>query len=239
MEDKPEAPFADESERKAWYVAHHWQLYSGVAAIVLVVLLGLTIFLGENAPLAVDAEWMEEIIENRHPVLEFLSLIMDFVGGGWFGVIVVPLGVVLALALSRHRWGALYFAIAAAASALTVQVLKNIFGRPRPDDILIVIDSAAFPSGHVANAATTAVALGIIFRFAWLWVAGVAYTVLMALSRTYLGAHWVTDTVGAVLVGVGVAVILWAPLAYRLSHERHQHEVGRRLYSSGNEHPHN
>lgn len=41
----------------------------------------------------------------------------------------------------------------------------------------------------------------------------------MMLSRTYLGAHWISDTVGGMLVGVGVAVIIWAPFALALYRE--------------------
>jgi undecaprenyl-diphosphatase len=42
----------------------------------------------------------------------------------------------------------------------------------------------------------------------------------MMLSRTYLGAHWVSDTVGGMLVGAGMAVIVWAPFAERLYREQ-------------------
>jgi undecaprenyl-diphosphatase len=41
----------------------------------------------------------------------------------------------------------------------------------------------------------------------------------MAVSRTYLGAHWLSDTIGGILLGAGVAVIVWAPLAYKLAEE--------------------
>jgi undecaprenyl-diphosphatase len=51
-------------------------------------------------------------------------------------------------------------------------------------------------------------------------VAGAGYVVLMALSRTYLGAHWVTDTIGGMLVGGAVAVLVWVLFARRLRAER-------------------
>ncbi len=49
---------------------------------------------------------------------------------------------------------------------------------------------------------------------------GAVYTVGMMLSRTYVGAHWISDTVGGMLVGAGVAVIVWAPFAYLLYREK-------------------
>ena len=103
-----------------------------------------------------------------------------------------------------------------------MQLLKALFDRPRPEEILIVSDFGSFPSGHVTNAATIVVSLAILIGRTWVWYVGVVYVVLMALSRTYLGAHWVTDTIGGALLGAGVAVIVWAPLAVRLNREREQ-----------------
>ncbi|MEO6504838.1 MAG: phosphatase PAP2 family protein [Terrimesophilobacter sp.] len=208
-------------ERTARTVSRRWPLISGVTAVTLAVALGLLIFVREkNLPFGFDTAWMEEIVEHRNPVWEAPSLVMNFLGGGWFAVFVVPLVVVVLLLAFRRYAAALYFTVAVLLSVGTVQLLKQSLGRPRPLEILVTSDTGAFPSGHVANAATLAVVLGVILRRGWVWAAGIAYTVLMMLSRTYLGAHWASDTIGGALVGAGVAVIVWAPFALRLERER-------------------
>lgn len=198
----------------------HWPWVSGLAAVVLAALLGLIIFLRHNGPFLFDEAWMGEILEHRASWLDVPALVLNFLGGGWFARILVPVGTILALVLVRKRWAAVYYALAVLLSVLTVQLLKAVFDRPRPEEILVVSDVGSFPSGHVANAATIAVSLAVIFGRTWVWYVGVIYTVVMALSRTYLGAHWLSDTVGGALIGAGIAVIVWAPLAARLNRER-------------------
>ena len=196
-------------------VSRRWPVVSGITAVALVVALGAVILVRGNLPFEDEAEWMEEIVEHRSPFWEVPALLMNFLGGGWFAF-ALPLAIVVVLCLLRRFWSALFLAGASVASALAVQLLKGVFGRPRPEDMLVVADIGSFPSGHSANAATLAVCLGLILWRAWVWVAGVCYVLLMMLSRTYLGAHWISDTVGGLLLGAAVALILWAPLAHKL-----------------------
>lgn len=200
--------------------SRHWPWVSGLVSVALAVGIGALIFVRHNGPFLFDQAWMSEMVENRAAWLDIPALVLNFLGGGWFAKIAVPVGTILGLVLARKRWSALYYGAAVLLSVSVVQALKAVFDRPRPEDILVVSDVGSFPSGHVANAATIAVSLALIFSRAWVWYAGAIYTIVMALSRTYLGAHWLSDTIGGVLVGAGIAVIVWAPLASRLNRER-------------------
>lgn len=188
-------------------------------ALLLAVGLGVLVTVRALNPEGLDAEWMEEIVEHRSPFWEVPARVFDFIGGGWFGVLVVPVGIAVAFLIARRPWAASAFILGSAVSSGMVQLLKAVFGRHRPLEILLSLESPSFPSGHTANAATIVVLLALLLRRRWIAVAGVGYVVLMALSRTYLGAHWVTDTVGGILVGAAMAVLVWVIFARRLGVE--------------------
>ncbi len=208
-------------EAKARRLGRRAPFVGGASAVIVAALLGLVIMArGDGLPFDFDEEWAEDLVEIRGGFGDVLAFLMNGLGGGIFGVFVVPVTTALILLVARRPWAALYFVVASAASAGVVQVLKNLYGRARPEDILVVSDFGSFPSGHVANAATIAVALGVIAPRAWVWALGAAYTLLMAVSRTYLGAHWLSDTLGGLLVGAGVALVLWAVSATVLERER-------------------
>lgn len=201
-------------------VSRVWWVVSAGAALALVVLLALVIVYREsNKPFGFEIEYMTLVVAGRSDVLTVPALVFNALGGGLISTFLVPAVIIAGLLLWRRRWAALYYLVAAIASAALTRLIKVVVARPRPEDILVDPDFGSFPSGHSANAALLATALGIIFLRTWVWVAGAVYTVLMMLSRTYLGAHWISDTIGGMLVGAGVAVIVWAPFAEKLYRE--------------------
>jgi membrane-associated phospholipid phosphatase len=211
---------ARQNGRSRPLIARRWPLVSGIVAVALAAMLGYLITARAGGrPLWLDTAWMNEIIEHRSPGWEVPALIMNYLGGGIIGTFVVPILVIVVLVLLKRPWGALFFLTATLLSAGLVQLLKNLFGRARPADILVTSDYGSFPSGHVANAATMVVALMIIFPVVWLRIVGPIYVLVMLLSRTYLGAHWLSDTAGGLLIGVGIVVIVWAPLATKIRAE--------------------
>ena len=113
--------------------------------------------------------------------------------------------------------GAAAAAMAVGLAALAVTVLKEAFDRARPplaDPSLSAVGpvpaSASFPSGHSATAFAAAVAVGLLYpRLRWPLLALAA---LVAVSRVYLGVHYVTDvavgTVLGALVGLATAWVV-------------------------------
>lgn len=183
---------------------------TGAVLILLSAGLGWWVFARGNAAFDVDVWWNSLLAAGWSPFLGGLSLVLNFVGGGWFAVFVIPLGGALALVLWKRPWSAVYFVVAQAVSAALVQLLKTTFGRARPEDILVHSDYGSFPSGHVAGAATLATVVFVIFPRVGVLIIGVAWTLLMAFSRTYLHAHWLSDTLGGALAGVGAALVVAA-----------------------------
>jgi membrane-associated phospholipid phosphatase len=131
----------------------------------------------------------------------------------------------LLLAWRRHwlRLGA--FALAVLSSELFIGPVKAVTDRPRPPGSLIETSAASFPSGHAIATAVTAVGLVLVLaqpgRTRWRWeVNAVIFTSVMALSRVYLRAHWLSDTVAGALIGAGLA-LGWPALLMAI---RHKHD---------------
>ncbi|WP_370410367.1 phosphatase PAP2 family protein [Streptomyces fradiae] len=143
--------------------------------------------------------------------------------GGPAGAI-VPLALVAVLCVRRRWWSSLYFLTAyLGGSALVVQLLKHAVDRPRPAGPLVRVDHGSFPSGHAFGAALLVVLVGALFvsrarRPLW-WALGALFTTAMMWSRTWLHAHWLSDTVAGALAGSATGLLLWCAFAPLLRRE--------------------
>lgn len=155
-----------------------------------------------------DDGWNAFMEDVRSDAVVQASLVFNAVGGGWIAVYVLPLILAIIAGLLRGWRVGIVVIVALAASAGVVQLIKHLIGRARPLDLLVPSDFGSFPSGHTANAATVAVVLLLILPRVAALIVGIAWTVLMALSRTVLSVHWLTDTVGGALLGAGIALLV-------------------------------
>lgn len=81
--------------------------------------------------------------------------------------------------------------------------------------------SYGLPSGHVSAATAFLLGLFFFYRKKGLLVFSVCWIILMALSRMYLGRHFIADVIGGMFVG-GVAVLIAAFLFKSLEIESYK-----------------
>lgn len=188
-------------------------LITGGALLAAAVFLGwVVVVLFGGAIHGLDPSWNQLMVQIRQPWMVTIAYALNIVGGGWVATFLVPLLILGMLVLLRRWKAAVYAAVTFLVSVGLTQLIKEIFGRARPEDLLVPSDFGSFPSGHTANAATIAVVLIVIFRRRWILIAGIIWTLAMALSRTILSVHWLTDTIGGMLIGVAATLLVAAVL---------------------------
>ena len=156
----------------------------------------------------VDDGFLDAMVAARFTPLVWLAKALAFAGSVWINW---PIRVVVMVLLAaKRRWLQLVaFGLAVATSEVMIGTMKALYERPRPLGGLLATHSFSFPSGHAV--AVTAVGIVIVLlppgprRWRWELQAAV-FAGLMALSRTYLGVHWLSDVLGGTLLGVTLAV---------------------------------
>ena len=128
----------------------------------------------------------------------------------------VAAGLVVTLVVRRKRRLALWIAVTALVGSLLGLAIKVAVGRARPSfaDPVATAGGYAFPSGH---ALTSFVILGVAVLAVLpvlperlrrpVWICAGCAVVLVGTSRVILGVHYVTDVVGAWVVGAGVLAV--------------------------------
>ncbi|MDH3538815.1 MAG: phosphatase PAP2 family protein [Acidimicrobiia bacterium] len=187
-----------------------WAVGGAVALYALAAIVMIWMALGRSTLQPLDDWFHDAMIDLENGVLTFGAQVLNYAGSVW---VTAPLRLaIVGLLWARKRWEWLTVWMASIVVAeISVTVFKLLYDRPRPLDPLVSTTGASFPSGHAVAGAVTAVALVIVFlpsgphRRIWELVA-VGFAFFMAMSRTYLRAHWLTDVVAGTLLGAAAAV---------------------------------
>lgn len=173
----------------------------------------------------------------------------DPIGPGWFeemmrdftalGSTAVLSGITLAvvgyLLLARKRHVALMVVVAVGGGIALSHLLKWGFDRPRPDLVSHVsqVYTQSFPSGHAMLSAVVYLTLGALLVRTraeirvkiYLLSLAVFATVVVGVSRIYLGVHWPSDVLAGWAIGAGWALIWWMVMLWMQSRGRVESET--------------
>ncbi|MEU7071379.1 phosphatase PAP2 family protein [Streptomyces narbonensis] len=201
----------------------------GAVFLLVTTALAATVLARPGRPVLqpLDDIWLRWMGGPHDGAYAVVATVLDWFGGP-LGV-VVPVGLLVFLAV-RKRWPSLFCLLTAylVGNFLVVQALKYGVDRPRPTDPLVRVDHGSFPSGHAAGTALLVViAVALLVpagrRRGW-WAAGAVLTLAMMWSRTWLHAHWLSDTLAGATTGAGMALLVWwafTPLLNREERTRH------------------
>ena len=190
----------------------------GLVAVLTALFVALAVFVALHPrPTALDRELDRALLANRGSVSFEVFSVITVVGSA---AVVTVAAVVLALTCwirGRHTTLAALCIFAVALAGLAEVVVKPIVGRRRPPTRVFTHESGfGFPSGHTTGAAAFAVVAVIVVyalvprgrRRTIAIGCAVAYAGLIALSRVIVGAHYATDVLGGLLLGVMVAIVV-------------------------------
>jgi undecaprenyl-diphosphatase len=186
----------------------HECLLVGVPLLAFVALLFIVI---QAQPTGFDQQLARDIQAFGWGSLEFLPRFGSDLGGGIYGMYLLPAAVSAGFAITR-RWRLLALVAAAFVLHLVLISPKVFVEAYRPSPAFGVEGDgglSSFPSGHVQWAASF---YGLLAYLLWQYVRtvparvaiGASYAGIVALTmlgRIELGRHWPIDTVAGVLAG--------------------------------------
>ena len=139
--------------------------------------------------------------------------------GGTTVLFLMTLLATIYLLLARRKAIAIFMFLSIVGGWLLSAVLKLGVARPRPDIVphLVEVHDLSFPSGHAMLSAVTYLTLSALLSRAeqyrstriFLLGTGIFLTLMIGLSRVYLGVHYPTDVLGGWCAGAIWAACCW------------------------------
>ena len=128
------------------------------------------------------------------------------------------------LFLARKSAAAWLMIVAVLGGIALNDLLKLVFARPRPDLVYqaVRVFTSSFPSGHAELSAIAYLTIAALlaqtqssFKIGFYFIAVAALlTILIGVSRVYLGVHYPSDVLGGWCIGAAWALACWAMLTW-------------------------
>ncbi len=150
--------------------------------------------------------WVQENVRSEKvtPFIQTLTRLGDY------GLLWIVFSMALMLNKDTRKAGKLSLVSIALCFFLNNMIIKNLVDRDRPyealDELKILIErqpDSSFPSGHAANSLASAIVFFNLFKKKKSKYGILTAGLVMALSRVYVGVHYLSD----VLVGISVGIL--------------------------------
>lgn len=132
---------------------------------------------------------------------------------------IITLAIAGFLLVTDRRRLALLLVLAVSLGTVLSNTLKFIVARPRPDLVahVVQVHTMSFPSGHAMLSAVTYLTIGALLAYdqssirVKTYILGVAIflSLLVGISRVYLGVHYPTDVLAGWAIGGAWASFWW------------------------------
>lgn len=166
-----------------------------------------------------DIQILTWINDNLHGIPFFNYLFKFITLLGELGFIWVATGVIMFFFKKTRKCSIYIFVALFGSLVINDLILKHIISRPRPftvnTDLAVFIESIgldlptsfSFPSGHSFSSFACATMIFITLRKKWCFVYILAF--LIALSRVFIGVHYLTDILAGMILGTLTAIGLY------------------------------
>lgn len=166
-----------------------------------------------------DRVLFQALQELRSPIADQALVVITGFGDGWM-LTGVLLGGCAWLGLRGRHKAALHWLATGATTALLTRLLKLVVAAPRPTPLYTGISAYSFPSSHASLSVAVYGFLAVLIAREltparrWIPYIGAALLVIpIGFSRLYLGAHWLSDVLGGLTLGLATLALFG--IAYR------------------------
>ncbi len=168
-------------------------------------------------------QYIHNLLLTHIPFIQWTAFIFSTIFDpfilGIFG-----LGILLILHRRGQKLPALLFFYSTTVASIFGLLIKYVFNRPRPELIVPLEVSPAFPSSHALVVTTATLALCFVLDKKYtekhkklIVLSSIIIILLVSISRLVLGVHWFSDVIGGIVIGM-IWFFVTKELIYRKRH---------------------